>query len=135
MYIKFEKREEGKRFTFFKNERIINGEKVSCTDRSVFANLSESVKVGERNGSPIWENDYWKASFCGKAYEEALLLKDKDRISVVEMNIRNVYSEKTKKSYPQIMITDFDVISTATDNTVDEGYMDISADEEGLPFN
>lgn len=111
MYIKFDNREEGKRFTFFKNERTINGEKVSKTDRSVFATLSEGIKTGENNGKPIYENDYWNATFCGKAYNEALLLKDKDRISVVEMNIRNRYNKESKKNYPQIMVTDFDIIS------------------------
>lgn len=120
MYIKFENREEGKRFTFFTNEKIINGEKMKHTDKSVFGTLSEGIKTGENNGQPIYENDYWNVTFCGKAYNEALALKDKDRISVVEMNIRNVYSKKTKKSYAQIMVTDFDVINKVVDDEEDE---------------
>lgn len=137
MYIKFEDREQGKRFTFFKADRVINGEKVSHTDKSVFGTLSEGVKTGENNGKPIYENDYWNVAFCGKAYAEALSLKDKDRISVVEMNIRNVYSKSTKKSYPQIMVTDFDVIAVApADDTEadEEGYMPVTDASEGLPF-
>lgn len=120
MYIKFENREEGKKFTFFTNERMINGEKIKHTDKSVFGTLSEGIKTGENNGQPIYENDYWNVTFCGKAYNEALALKDKDRISVVEMNIRNVYSKKTKKSYAQIMVTDFDVINKVVDDEEDE---------------
>lgn len=120
MYIKFENREDGKRFTFFSNERTINGEKVKHTDKSVFGTLSEGIKTGENNGQPIYENDYWNVTFCGKAYNEALALKDKDRISVVEMNVRNVYSQKTKKTYAQIMITDFDVISKAVEVEVND---------------
>lgn len=137
MYIKIENREQGRKFTFFSREREINGEKVSHTDKSVFGTLSEGIKTGENNGQPIWENDYWNTAFCGKAYEKALDLKDKDRICVVEMNIRNVYSKNTKKSYPQIMVTDFDVISSHADHAeAGEGFMNIpdGIDEE-LPFN
>ena len=134
MYIKFENREQGRRFTFFSREREINGTKVTHTEKSVFATLSEGIKTGENNGQPIWENDYWNTVFCGKAYEKALALKDKDRICVTEMNVRNVYHKPSKKSYPQITVTDFDVIvSNHVDN---EGFMNIpdNIDEE-LPFN
>lgn len=136
MYIKFDDREQGRKFTFFKNERVINGEKVTHTEKCVFGTLSEGIKTGENNGNPIYENDYWNVTFCGKAYAEALSLKNKDRISVVEMNVRNVYSKTTKKSYPQIMVTDFDVIAVAPADENDEGgYVNIPADENDLPFN
>lgn len=110
MYIKFENRENGKKFTFFSKERNINGESVKMTEKCVFGTLSEGIKTGENNGKPIFENDYWNVTFCGKAYEKAKELKDKDRVMVVEMNIRNQRSQHTGKSYPQITVTDFDVI-------------------------
>lgn len=113
MYIKFEDRTEGRRFTFFTREKEIDGQKTTHTARVVFGTLSEGIKTGENNGQPIWENDYWNAAFCGKAYEKALALKDKDRVCVTEMNVRNVYSKNTKKSYPQITVTDFDVMEKA----------------------
>lgn len=131
MYIKFEERANGKRFTFFKREKEVNGEKVNNTDKSVFGTLSEGIKVGEKNGQPIWENDYWNATFCGKAYEKALTLKDKDRVVVTEMNIRNIYSQNTKKSYPQITVTDFDLY---VPNAEGNGENFVS-DEDNLPFN
>lgn len=135
MYLKFEDRTQGKRFTFFSKEREVNGQKVNHTDKCVFGTLSEGIKTGENNGQPIWENDYWNVTFCGKAYEKALQLKDKDRIVVVEMNVRNVYWKPTKKSYPQITVTDFDVLENATNNAGD-GFMNVpdGIDEE-LPFN
>ena len=121
MYIKFEDRTKGRKFTFFSRERDIKGQKVNMTDKCVFATLSEGIKTGENNGKPIFENDYWKTTFCGKAFEKAKTLKDKDKIMVVEMNIRNVYVEKAKKSYPQITVTDFDIIpGTQTDSDNDE---------------
>ena len=134
MYFKIEDRNQGKRFTFFSKEREINGKKVSHTDKSVFGTLSEGIKTGENNGQPIYENDYWNVVFCGKAYEKALQLADKDRISVVECNIRNQYWKPTKKSYPQIMVMDFDVLESA--GTGGEGFMNVpdGIDEE-LPFN
>jgi len=132
MYIKFEKREEGRRFTYFPKEREINGEKVLHTDKCVFATLSDGVKVGEKNGRPIWENDNWQATFCGKAYQKALTLQEKDRISVTEMNVRNVYVRNIKKSFPQIMVTDFDIISQEAHAISEDGYMQEGAE---LPFD
>lgn len=136
MYIKFDNREKGKRFTFFSKEREIGGQKVTHTDKCVFGTLSEGIKTGENNGQAIWENDYWNVTFCGKAFEKAMSLKDKDRVSVVEMNIRNVYSKNTKKSYPQITVTDFDVMSNNQMQGGTDGFMNIpdNIDEE-LPFN
>lgn len=82
MYIKIENQENARRFTFFKKERIVKGEKVYNTDKSVFGTLSEGIKVGEVNGQAVWENDYWNVTFCGKAYEKALTLKDKDKVGI-----------------------------------------------------
>lgn len=140
MYIRFDDKDKGKRFTFFRQEREINGEKVTHTERTVFGNLSEGIKTGENNGQPIWENDYWNAAFCGKAYELALTLHNKDRIVVTEMNVRNIC--RNKKSYPQIMVTEFHVV--ASQHNSEETYQ---AEEKGdfmpipeemneeLPFN
>lgn len=124
MYIKLEK-EQAKRFTYFTKEKEINGVKVGSTEKIVFGTLSEGIKTGENNGHPIWENDYWDASFCGKAYQKALELEDKTRISITEMNIRNVYSKNTKKAYPQIMVTEFEVL---------EPDQDTSSLESEMPF-
>lgn len=136
MYIKFENREDGRRFTFFQKEREVNGSKVQSTDKCVFGTLSEGVKTGENNGKPIYENDYWSVTFCGKAYAEALALKDFDKISVVEMNVRNVYSKNTKKSYPQITVYDFDVVSVSNVNEAgDDGFIPVpTGDEDELPY-
>lgn len=136
MYFNFENREDGKRFTYFSKEREVRGEKVTHTDKSVFGNLSEGIKVGEKNGQPIWENDYWSVTFCGKAYEKALQLADKTRIVAVEFNIRNKYYEPTRKSYPQITITDFDVLESSSTNVSGEGFKDIPEElSKEVPFN
>lgn len=139
MYIKFENREQGKRFTFFPREREINGKKCNHTDKSVFGNVSEAIKVGEVNGQPQYEYDSWDARFCGKAYEKARNLVSKDKICVVEMNIRNVYHKESKKNYPQIMITDFDVIGetgvAGNGNSGDEFLPIPDGVDEETPFN
>lgn len=135
MYIKIENREQGRRFTFFSREKEVNGVKVTHTDKTVFGTLSDGIKTGENNGQAIWENDYWYTSFCGKAYEKAMTLTNKTRISVTEMNIRNIYSKNTKKSYPQITVTDFDILSQNPQG-VNEEFMSIPDDiNEELPFN
>lgn len=130
MYIKLTN-ETGRKFTFFTRERVVNNEKVTHTEKSVFATLSEGIKVGEKNGQPLWENDYWDTVFCGKAYQNALDLKDKTRIIVTEMSIRNRYSKETKRNYPQIMVTEF-IVASEEQNSGSEN-VDSNSDEE-LPF-
>ena len=127
MYIKIENRENGRRFTFFSREKEINGEKVTHTEKCVFGTLSDGIKTGENNGKPIYENDYWNTTFCGKAYEKALTLKDATRISVTEMNIRNVYSKQTKRNYPQITVTDFDIVG---DEVTNDEFLKVPSDED-----
>ena len=128
MYIKLEK-ENARRFTFF-TSKDRDGNVKENTDKTVFGTLSEGIKVGEMNGVPVYENDNWNARFCGKAYEKALALKDKDRVLVTEMNVRNPYNKVTKRNYPQIMVTDFEV-AEATDTNTDGEF--VSVDEENLP--
>lgn len=110
MYIKFDDREKGKFFTFFSREVEKNGTKLRMTEKCVFATLSEAVRVGEANGKPLYEYDYWNATFCGKALEKAKTLKDKDKVQVTEMNVRNRYVSGRKMNYPQITVTDFDIL-------------------------
>ncbi len=109
MYFKFDS-DNAKRMTFFSREVEINGQKVNHTDKAVFSSLSEGIKVGEENGQSVYENDYWNTVFCGKAYQKALFLKDKDRVNILEMNIRNPYNKERKKSYPQITVMDFELV-------------------------
>lgn len=137
MYIKFERDPEGhngKRFNFFKRDIIKkDGEKIDHTDKSVFGTISEAIKTGENNGEPIFVYDNWNAVFCGKAYAKAMQLRDKDKIKVYEMNVRNVYYAQSKKTYPQITVTDFDVVGT--DANASEDFNNISPDlEDDLPF-
>lgn len=137
MYFRFENREEGKRFTFFKKEREVKGQMVGHTEKSVFGTLSDGIKTGENNGRPIYENDYWNVSLCGKAYEKALQLEDNTRIVAVEFNIRNPYYKPTKKSYPQITITDFDVLENTENNTEsgDKEFKEVPKElEKDMPF-
>lgn len=139
MYIKIENQENARRFTFFKKERIVKGEKVYNTDKSVFGTLSEGIKVGEVNGQAVWENDYWNVTFCGKAYEKALTLKDKDKVGITEFNVRNAYSKTTKKSYPQIVVTEFEILESkeSVNENEDEkknGFIDIPDNLPELPF-
>ncbi len=114
MYFKIDNKEKGKKFTFFKKAREVNGVKVDYTDKTVFGLLSDGIKTGEVKGKATWDNDYWNVAFCGKAYEKALTLHNKAQISVTELSIRNIYSTKTKKSYPQITVTEFDIINNGT---------------------
>ncbi len=133
MYIKIERvsdKRVGKRFTFFSRKATVNGEQTDRTDKMVFGNISESIKEGEMHGKPVYRYDSWSATFCGKAYEKALTLTDKAHIDLYEFTITNRYNENTKKSYPSIMVFDFDIISDNAEGDVDtasdEGFMQIS---------
>lgn len=127
MYIKLAT-DNGRKFTFF-TSKDKGGKVKENTDKTVFGTLSEGIKVGEVKGITQYENDYWNARFCGKAYEKALTLTDQTRVVVTEMTIRNKRDAQTKRTYPQIMVTDFFVPEAPMQN---ENVSRKQADEEGF---
>lgn len=117
MYFKLDEI-NGKKVSFFKKEKEVKGVKLYNTDKSVFANLSDGIKTGENNGKPIWDNDIWDTIFCGKCYERALELKDRERIAITEFAIRNKYSKTLKKNFPSLIVYDFIILNTNDDDFV-----------------
>lgn len=92
--------------TFFKDEGKTN------TDKTIYGNLSVSVKVGEKpDGTPDYENDYYKAYFVGGAYELAKTLGNQQRICITKMRIRNRYVSEKKKNYVSVTIFDFEILN------------------------
>ena len=90
--------------TFFKDEKNQN------TDKVVYGRISEAIKTGKKDGDKdIYEYESWNARFVGKAYDKAKELKDKDHITLTEWNVRNPYVQEKKRSYPYILIMDFEV--------------------------
>ena len=63
MFFKFDDREKGKKFTFFKNGKVINGEKIFETDKCVYGTLSDGINKVGKDGKSAWENDYWNVTF------------------------------------------------------------------------
>lgn len=91
--------------TFFKDTNKENTEKV------VYGRISERIATGQKDdaGKDIYEYESWNARFVGKALEKAQALEDKAFITIKECNFRNPYVQEQKRSYPYILITDFDV--------------------------
>jgi len=91
--------------TFFNDEGMKDTEKV------VYGRVTEAFKTGEKNkdGKDIYEHEVWNARFCGKARAKAEGLADKTRITLTEWNARISYNEEKKKSYPYILVTDFEI--------------------------
>lgn len=100
MYCKSEK---GNIVTYFVDE---NGKQ---TDKMVSGRISEGIKVGEENGKAKYEFESWNARFVGKALEKAKGLADKTKIVLTEWNAHNPYNKETKKSYPYILVSDFEL--------------------------
>lgn len=91
---------------FFTNPNATN------TDKVTYGRISEGVKTGRKDesGKDIWEFETWRALFVGKAREKALALTDKARIQLTEWSARCPYNKEKKRSYPYLMIMDFEVV-------------------------
>ena len=92
--------------TFYQDAHNENTEKVT------FGRVSEAIQTGrkdEATGKDVFEFENWDARFVGKAREKALTLKDKDRITLTEWSARCPYNKDKKRSYPYMMIMDFEV--------------------------
>ena len=125
------------------NVRFFKDSKNQNTEKVVFGRVSEAVRSGKKDekGNDIWVYENWNARFVGKAYEKAKVLEDKASITLTEWAVRCPYVEEKKKSYPYIMVMDFDVRERGNNSPAPEsadngdGFMNIpdGIDEE-LPF-
>lgn len=129
---------------FFKDEK--SAEK--STDKVLYARVSEAIKrtdkqgkaVLDGSGKAVYDYEHWIARFVGKAREKAESLADKQSIILTQWNCRNPYSAENKRTYPYILIMDFDVnerTGETSDPVVEDEFMKIPDDigDEGLPFN
>ena len=91
--------------TFFKDERNEN------TDKVAYGRVSESIKTGNKDadGKDVYEYENWYARFVGKAREKFEKLEDKTRITLIEWAARNPYSEEKKRSFPYLLVMDFEI--------------------------
>jgi len=90
---------------FFIDEKAVQKEKV------FYGKISVPIKTGEKDvkGRDKYTYETWLARFTGKALEKAKTLSNKTRITLKVWNARNPYSEEQEKSFPYIMVTDFDL--------------------------
>ena len=81
------------------------------TEKVTFGRVSEAINTGKKgeDGKDIFEFENWDARFVGKAREKALTLTDKTRITLTEWSARNPYNKEKKRSYPYMMIMDFEI--------------------------
>ena len=81
------------------------------TDKMIQARISESVKTGRKDaeGKDIYEFESWNARFVGNACEKAKNLADKSKITLTAWAARNPYSKEKKRSYPYLLVMDFEV--------------------------
>lgn len=78
------------------------------TDKVFYGRVSEAIKVGEEDGKNKYEFESWNARFVGKAKEKIETLADGTRIVLTEWNVHNPYNKEKKRSYPYIMVVDFE---------------------------
>lgn len=113
----------------------------TSTDKMVQGRISESVKTGRKDaeGKDIYEFESWNARFVGNACEKAANLPDKSKITLTAWAARNPYNKEKKRSYPYLLVMDFEVQEQAAED-VHEPEMEQSDfvmmdDEEWqLPF-
>ena len=94
--------------------------KFTPTDKVFYGKLSESIKVGEENGKNKYEFETWNARFVSAAREKVEKLADKTSIVLTKWAVRNPYNKQKKRSYPYIMVMDFEVASEVAENKASE---------------
>lgn len=120
--------------------------KAAKSDKMVRGRFSESVKTGRKDaeGKDIYEYQSWPARFIGKAYEKAVNLADKSKITLTQWAAYNPYVKEKGLSYPYLLVMDFEVQEQGQESTgVQEAMEDLEipdfvllGDEEDalLPF-
>ena len=110
----YAKMEQGNRVNFF----IIKGEDGTPTEQKhekvFYGRISEPINTNEKgeDGKDIYEYETWDARFVGRALEKAKGLADKTRITLKEWSARNPYNKEKKRSYPYLLVMDFDITVT-----------------------
>jgi len=102
----YAKSEQGNKVNFFVDKGAVQKDKV------FYGRISEPIRTDEKDssGKYIYEYETWNARFVGKALEKARELKDRTRITLIEWSARNPYNKETNRSYPYILIMDFEII-------------------------
>ena len=98
--------------TFFKNTpNPETGNMIENTDKVLYGRVSEAVKTGRKteDGKDEYDFESWQARFVGKARAAAENLADKTKIVLTEWAVHPGYDKEKKRSYPYMMIMDFEV--------------------------
>ena len=93
----------------------------------VRARLSTSVKNKETGK---YTNSYWNVRFVGKCVDLAKQLKDRDRITILNGVVENVWDPGQKKTWLNVVV--FDFAYNMHQSTSPEGFSEI--DDSELPF-
>ena len=104
----YAKTEQGNRVNYFIDANAVQKEKVH------YGKVSVPIRTEEKDadGKYIYEYETWFARFVGKALERAKTLKDNSRITLKEWAARNPYNKEKKRSYPYLLVMDFDITDT-----------------------
>lgn len=89
------------------------GEATQHSDKMFVGRVSEGIKTTQPDpatGKAIYEFDSWNTRFVGKALEKAKGLENKTVIKLTEWAARNPYSKERERSYPYLLVTDFEVV-------------------------
>lgn len=75
------------------------------TDKVTYGRVSESFKTGEGQH----EFETWNARFVGTAKEKIAGVKSGARLVLTKWTARCPYDKEKKRSYPYIMVMDFEI--------------------------
>lgn len=94
--------------------QLKEGQKVSVFQPKESEVIKNTVEATISSSRKKGDSDYiyfsWNAKFVGKAYEMALRLHDKDRITIKEAAVENYYNKERKKLYVSVVIFEFEMV-------------------------
>ena len=88
--------------------------------------ISLFLGTGEKQDDGIWKNSSWSCRLVGKAKD--VLINKGDRVTINSCKIENVYDEKNKKNWLNVIVFDIENQDVKENKVVDSDL------DEDLPF-
>lgn len=107
------------------------------TEKMICGRVSEAIKTDRTgaDGKAVYEYETWPARFVGNALEKAATLTDKTRITLTKYAARNPYSKERKRSYPYLLVMEFEVREPGVKAEGEENdFVPVEEEDGQLPF-
>jgi hypothetical protein len=95
--------------------------------------VQASFSTGKKQKDGSYRNSNWPVRFIGSAFEPAKELQEKDRITVTNGFVENIWDKENKKNWLTLIVFNFEFADGRNAQPTPEGFEEVSTEDE-LPF-